>query len=142
MKLKKEDLKRIIREEVDSHLSGPELESQGPREESVQGLDVPNESMYPQLLEQFAAVLQDAFGPNVNVYQELINIAEFDATGGKRIPYREGKTKVSKAGQDRVSKKIGYLIGKENMDQDQAAAIAYSMEERGELKKGGKHSVE
>tara|TARA_R110002020_G_scaffold276969_3_gene492254 strand:+ start:301 stop:579 length:279 start_codon:yes stop_codon:yes gene_type:complete len=40
MKLKKEDLKRIIREEVDSHLNEPELEPQGPREGSVQGLDV------------------------------------------------------------------------------------------------------
>ena len=51
------------------------------------------------------------------------------------------KTKVSKVGQKRVSKKIGYLIGKEKMDPDQAAAVAYSMEKRGELKKGGKHSV-
>ena len=52
------------------------------------------------------------------------------------------KTKVSKVGQKRVSKKIGYLIGKEKMDPDQAAAVAYSMEKRGELKKGSKHSVE
>ena len=51
------------------------------------------------------------------------------------------KTKVSKVGQKRVSKKIGYLIGKEKMEPDQAAAVAYSMEKRGELKKGGKHSV-
>ena len=52
------------------------------------------------------------------------------------------KTKVTKPGQKRVSKKIGYLVGKEDMKPDQAAAIAYSMEKRGELKKGGKHSVE
>ena len=52
------------------------------------------------------------------------------------------KTKVSKAGGKRVSKKIGYLKGKKKMDADQAAAIAYSMEKRGELKKGSKHSVE
>jgi len=45
----------------------------------------------------------------------------------------EKKTKVSKAGQKRVSKKIGYLIGKEKMDPKQAAAIAYSMEEEGDL---------
>ena len=51
------------------------------------------------------------------------------------------KTKVTKPGQKRVSKKIGYLVGKEDMKPDQAAAIAYSMEKRGELKKGGKHSV-
>jgi len=45
----------------------------------------------------------------------------------------EGKTKVSKAGQKRVSKKIAHLVGDEGKSQDQAAAIAYSMEERGEL---------
>jgi hypothetical protein len=40
---------------------------------------------------------------------------------------------VTKAGQKRVSKKIGHLVGDEGKSQDQAAAIAYSMEERGEL---------
>jgi hypothetical protein len=43
------------------------------------------------------------------------------------------KTEVSASGQERVSKKIAYLIDKEGMDQKQAAAVAYSMEERGEL---------
>ena len=52
----------------------------------------------------------------------------------------EKKTKVSKKGQKRVSKKIAHLVGDEDKSQEQAAAIAYSMEERGELKKGGKHS--
>ena len=46
---------------------------------------------------------------------------------------KKKKTKVSKAGQKRVSKKIAYLVGDEGKSQDQAAAIAYSMEERGEL---------
>ena len=46
---------------------------------------------------------------------------------------KKKKTKVSKAGQKRVSKKISYLIGKEKMDPKQAAAIAYSMEEEGDL---------
>jgi hypothetical protein len=45
----------------------------------------------------------------------------------------EGKTKVSGPGQERVSKKIAHLVGDEGKSQDQAAAIAYSMEERGEL---------
>ena len=45
----------------------------------------------------------------------------------------EEKTKVSKAGQKRVSKKIAYLVDKEGKNPDQAAAIAYSMEKRGEL---------
>ena len=48
------------------------------------------------------------------------------------------KTKVSKVGQKRVSKKIGILISKEKMDPKQAAAVAYSVEKRGELKKGKK----
>tara|TARA_Y100000310_G_C20649150_1_gene798385 strand:+ start:969 stop:1292 length:324 start_codon:yes stop_codon:yes gene_type:complete len=74
-----------------------------------------------------------------------------DELSKKRVVYLEEdeedieeakkKTKVTKTGQKRVSKKIGYLIGKKKMDKDQAAAVAYSMEKRGELKKGGKHSV-
>jgi hypothetical protein len=47
------------------------------------------------------------------------------------------KRSVSKAGQKRVSQKISYLIDKEGKKPDQAAAIAYSMEKRGELKEGG-----
>ena len=39
----------------------------------------------------------------------------------------------SKASKDRVSRKISYLIDKEKKDPKQAAAIAYSMEDRGEL---------
>mgnify|MGYP003627769237 CR=1 FL=1 len=54
---------------------------------------------------------------------------------------KKKKTKVSKIGQKRVSTKIGILISKEKMDPKQAAAVAYSMEKRGELKKGRKHSV-
>ena len=46
----------------------------------------------------------------------------------------EEKTKVSKTGQERVSKKIAHLIGDEGKPKDQAAAIAYSMEKRGDLK--------
>jgi len=53
--------------------------------------------------------------------------------GGGQIKEAEKKTKVSKAGQKRVSKKIGHLIGKEGKPKDQAAAIAHSMEKRGEL---------
>ncbi len=44
------------------------------------------------------------------------------------------KTKVTGPGQKRVSKKIAHLIDDEGKDPKQAAAIAYSMEERGELK--------
>ena len=52
------------------------------------------------------------------------------------------KTKVSKAGKERVSKKIGYMVGTKKIPPKQAAAISYSMEKRAELKKGGKHAVE
>ena len=44
------------------------------------------------------------------------------------------RTKITKPGKKRVSKKIGYLVDKEKKDPKQAAAIAYSMERRGELK--------
>ena len=47
----------------------------------------------------------------------------------------EKKTEVSKAGQKRVSKKIAHLVGDEDKGEKQAAAIAHSMEKRGELKK-------
>jgi hypothetical protein len=140
MKLKKEDLKRIIREEVDSHLSGPEPELQGPREGSVQGLDVPNESMYPQLFKQFAAVLQGAFGPNVNVYQELINIAEFDASAGKRIPYREGKKGMFD--QPDFKSKVAWVKRNKPEVDDPDAYVAGALRKAGELKEDKKHSVQ
>ena len=84
-------------------------------------------------------------------YLDLYNLLEDYSTSPDRptrLPPEPGigeakkKTKVTKSGQERVSKKIGHLIGKEEKDKKQAAAIAYSMEKRGELKKGGKHSVE
>ena len=53
----------------------------------------------------------------------------------------EEKTKVSDPGQQRVSKKIGHLIGDEGKDPKQAAAIAYSMEDRGELVSEGEDEL-
>ncbi len=38
-----------------------------------------------------------------------------------------------KAKDERISRKIAYLVDKEGKDPKQAAAIAHSMEERGEL---------
>ncbi len=38
-----------------------------------------------------------------------------------------------KAKDERISRKIAYLIDKEGKDPKQAAAIAHSMEDRGEL---------
>ena len=39
-----------------------------------------------------------------------------------------------KAKDERISRKIAYLMDKEGKPRDQAVAIAHSMEERGELK--------
>ena len=58
----------------------------------------------------------------------------------ENLKLREEKTKVSKAGSERVSKEIGKLI-KKDTEPDQAAAIAYSMEKRGELKEEDKQSL-
>jgi len=38
-----------------------------------------------------------------------------------------------KAKDERISRKIAYLVDKEGKPRDQAVAIAHSMEERGEL---------
>ena len=67
--------------------------------------------------------------------------AELYFTPVESINEKKKKTKVGKAGRDRVSKKIAILTKKEKMKPKQAAAIAYSMEKAGELKKDGKHSV-
>ena len=40
---------------------------------------------------------------------------------------------VQKDKDERISRKIAYLVDKEGKPRDQAAAIAHSMEERGEL---------
>jgi len=39
-----------------------------------------------------------------------------------------------KTKDERISRKISYLVDKEGKSKDQAVAIAHSMEERGELK--------
>lgn len=71
--------------------------------------------------------------------QSVRNYLEYHKLGNDQLA--EKKTKVSKAGQKRVSKKIGHLIGKEDKPKDQAAAIAYSMEKRGELKESDEYIV-
>jgi hypothetical protein len=52
---------------------------------------------------------------------------------------KKKKTKVSKAGQKRVSKKIAILRRKEKMPVKQAAVVAYSMEKSGRLGKHGQY---
>jgi len=51
---------------------------------------------------------------------------------------KEKRPKLGHAAQRRVSAKIGHLVGNEGKSQEQAAAIAYSMEREGKLgPKGG-----
>ena len=84
--------------------------------------------------------------PNESYFEDVLNILDYEKEKKSLTMEQlfslveeqlnnliEEKTKVSKAGQKRVSKKIGYLVGKEKKKPDQAAAIAYSMEKRGEL---------
>ena len=70
MKISKQRLKQIIKEELDA---------------SIAGQDMPNEVKYPQLLEAIKELLDVAFGEdNYNLYKELQAIAEFKARGGSR----------------------------------------------------------
>ena len=50
----------------------------------------------------------------------------------------ENFRKFANEGEDKVSKKISYLMDKEDKPQDQAVAIALSMKDRGELEEGFK----
>ena len=44
-----------------------------------------------------------------------------------------GKKMTSNPSDDKVSRKISKLVREEDMDQDQAVAVAHSMKRRGEL---------
>jgi hypothetical protein len=63
MKLTKERLKQIIKEEF----------------ESMAGQNVPNEAVYPEILGSFKEILDSHLGTNYNLYQELLAIAEYSA---------------------------------------------------------------
>ena len=60
------------------------------------------------------------------IIQEELFYREFRREG---LELEEAK----KAKDERISRKIAYLVDKEGKDPKQAAAIAHSMEERGEL---------
>jgi Zn-dependent oligopeptidase len=60
------------------------------------------------------------------IIQEELFYREFRREG---LELEEAK----KAKDERISRKIAYLVDKEGMPRDQAVAIAHSMEERGEL---------
>jgi len=84
--------------------------------------------------ERVAAVSPSISGPAVG---PLKGVPEGPTLQEKKK--RKKKTKVSKAGQKRVSKKIAILRKKEKMDSKQAAAVAHSMEKSGRLSKHGEY---
>jgi hypothetical protein len=86
---------------------------------------LPHDSFYDDVVQ----ILNNQGGGRVNENFLLAVPQSFLDEGRKK----KKKTKVSKSGQERVSKKIGYLISKEKKDKKQAAAIAYSMEKRGHI---------
>ena len=67
MKITKSQLKKIIKEELDS----------------IAGRDIPNEEKYPTILIAFKEILDSSLGGNYNLYQELQKIAEFFARNPK-----------------------------------------------------------
>ena len=88
-------------------------------------MDVSSKTIY-ELIKSKLGALEKKLDEQKKTFTLLFSLVE-------EMLHEKKKTKISKAGQKRVSKKIGYLIGKEKMDPKQAAAIAYSMEDRGEL---------
>tara|TARA_R110002012_G_scaffold21409_6_gene74820 strand:+ start:788 stop:1009 length:222 start_codon:yes stop_codon:yes gene_type:complete len=70
MKLTKEALKQLIKEELE------EAELIG----SIAGKDIPNEAKYPELLGDIKELLDGAFGEdNYNLFQQLKAMAEYHA---------------------------------------------------------------
>ena len=106
---------------------------------------VMREDLASENLQKFASNLPGAVVTNPVDVERIFNFLRSDTSVPleETISYRslfslvesvlKEKTKVSGPGQKRISQKIGYLIDKEDKKPDQAAAIAYSMEERGEL---------
>ena len=67
MKLTKETLKRMIKEELEG---------------SIAGKDIPNEAKYPELLKAIKKLLDGAFGAGFsddNLYRQLLAMAEYHA---------------------------------------------------------------
>ena len=161
MKLTKEDLVKMIKEEIESWHTPEEEEYL--RQAEIERIESDPDFVGPPQSQKGSIkpipVWEDKNEPlslEGITQEQIYNIVKeacwdgykqvgMKKKGGKNVPNcvpLEEKTKVTKPGQERVSKKIAHLVGKEGKSQEQAAAIAYSMEDRGELKKGGKHSVE
>tara|TARA_X000001388_G_scaffold11821_1_gene7112 strand:+ start:440 stop:1111 length:672 start_codon:yes stop_codon:yes gene_type:complete len=111
MKLILENFKKFINEEA----------------ASIAGQDMPLEALYGDVLDKIILVLNTAYGEDkYNLYKILTDLAEFHARG--RMSEND----------DKVSKKISYLMDKEGKPQKQAVAMALDMEERGKLEEGFK----
>ena len=109
MKLILENFRKFVNEEI----------------ASIAGEDIPQEDLYGDVLDKIISVLNAAYGKDYNLYKILTDLAEFHA-GGRRMSEND----------DKVSKKISYLMDKEDKPQDQAVAIALDMEEKGKLEEG------
>ena len=119
MKITKSQLKKLIREAASEYIWGVKTLGRVANKYKITTLkQVIKEELEVVLTNEEAGEL---FGEEI---EDLLNELDED----------EKKTKVSKPGQERVSKKIAKLIGDEGKSKEQAAAIAYSMEERGELR--------
>ena len=95
---------------------------------SIAGKDIPQEDLYPAILGKIISVLNAAYGEDkYNLYKTLMGLAEFHAEGSG----------ISE-NDDKVSKKISYLMDKEGEKHDRAVAIALDMEEKGKLEEGFK----
>jgi len=151
MKITKTKIKEIIREELERPLT---LDTEGKltwdHVEMPSNLHTRAESLWTHL-NGLLKTWRPTEGESIQYKKDLFTLMDDYLRSPDRpspgspepgLGEAKEKTKVTKPGQERVSKKIGHLIGKEKKDKDQAAAIAYSMEKRAELKKGGKHSVE
>ena len=119
MKITKEQLKKLIRETASEYVWGVKSPGRVANKFKMSALKrIIKEELEVVLTNEEAGEL---FGEEI---EALLNELDED----------EKKTKVSKPGQKRVSKEIAKLVGDKGKSKEQAAAIAYSMEERGELK--------
>ena len=81
MKITKQQLKQIIKEEVKEILNPDSMEEGNPipHPAPVKEGDVPNEAVYPAIIAGFTEVLNNHLREQYNFYQELNNIAEYYA---------------------------------------------------------------
>jgi hypothetical protein len=120
MKITKQKLRQIIKEEIAAANLADQYVQERPEaaarmlEDLLQGIS---------LIHQQATELRRRFN-DLDPHERDLAAHGLQETG----PVLERAAK-----DDRISRKIAYLIDKEGKPKDQAVAIAHSMEERGEL---------